>query len=438
MKDVFGPTAKKLFLSMLDGLQGGSLDLVLQDRTLTFGDVRSDLGAQLVVHRERFFARALLGGDTAIGEAYMDGDWSTPDLVSLMRLAVRNLARLEKSNSLLSWLSRLADNLRHRLRANTVKGSRRNIHAHYDLSNEFFGLFLDRSMMYSCAWYATADDSLETAQLQKLDRICRKLDLQPGERVLEIGTGWGAFALHAARNYGCRVTTTTISQQQYQYAHALFDAVNTGQPIELLLQDYRRLSGSFDKIVSIEMFEAVGFERYDEFFRVCDRLLKPDGSMLLQTITMNEQRFPQYVKQSDWIQKYIFPGAQLASLRGVLDSLARATRLSLFHAEDMGAHYARTLAAWRESFLNSTTEVKAMGFDDRFIRMWDYYLAFCEGAFLERHISDFQLILTKNYNPRPLFQEPMRPMLEAERQETADIVASTGMASSRVLPRKGA
>jgi cyclopropane-fatty-acyl-phospholipid synthase len=403
---------------MLERLQGGALELVLPDRTFSFGDVRSELSAQLVVHRERFFARALLGGDTAIGEAYMDGDWSTPDLVTLMQLAVRNLAQLEKSSTFFSSFSHFADRLRHRLRANTVEGSRRNIHAHYDLSNEFFRLFLDESMVYSCAWYETAEDSLETAQFQKLDRICRKLELQPKDSVLEIGTGWGAFALHAARNYGCQVTTTTISQQQHEYARVLFDAADKDRRIELLLKDYRDLSGSFDKIVSIEMFEAVGFEHYDDFFRVCDRLLKPDGSLLLQTISMNEQRFLQYVKQSDWIQKYIFPGAQLASLRGVLESLARATRLSLFHAEDMGVHYARTLAAWRERFLARIAEVKALGFDDRFIRMWDYYLAFCEGAFLERHISDFQLLLTKNYNPRPMFQEPWRPALEAERQGT--------------------
>ena len=418
MKEIFGSPAKRLFLSMLERLQGGALELVLPDRTFSFGDVRSELSAQLVVHRERFFARALLGGDTAIGEAYMDGDWSTPDLVTLMQLAVRNLAQLEKSSTFFSSFSHFADRLRHRLRANTVEGSRRNIHAHYDLSNEFFRLFLDESMVYSCAWYETAEDSLETAQFQKLDRICRKLELQPKDSVLEIGTGWGAFALHAARNYGCQVTTTTISQQQHEYARVLFDAADKDRRIELLLKDYRDLSGSFDKIVSIEMFEAVGFEHYDDFFRVCDRLLKPDGSLLLQTISMNEQRFLQYVKQSDWIQKYIVPGAQLASLRGVLESLARATRLSLFHAEDMGVHYARTLAAWRERFLARIAEVKALGFDDRFIRMWDYYLAFCEGAFLERHISDFQLLLTKNYNPRPMFQEPWRPALEAERQGT--------------------
>jgi len=414
MKGIFRSTAKKLFLSTLEGLQGGSLELVLPERALIFGEASTELHAQLVVHDERFFARALTGGDTALGEAYMDGDWSSPDLVSLMRLAVRNLKQLEEKNTFFSSLSRFADRLRQRLRSNTVEGSRRNIHAHYDLSNEFFQLFLDPSMVYSCAWYETPADTLETAQFQKLDRICQKLDLQPRDHVLEIGTGWGAFALHAARNYGCRVTTTTISQQQYDFAAELFDAEDSNRHIDLLLQDYRRLTGTFDKIVSIEMFEAVGFDHYDEFFSACDRLLAPDGTMLLQTITMNEQRFPRYLKQSDWIQKYIFPGAQLASLLGVMDSLARTTRLSLFHAEDMGAHYARTLAAWRDRFLGCVAHVTALGFDDRFIRMWDYYLAFCEGAFLERHISDFQLLFSKNYNPRPLFQEPWRDALQSK------------------------
>jgi cyclopropane-fatty-acyl-phospholipid synthase len=418
MKPMLTSLAKKIFLSTLEGIQVGSLELVLPGQTLLFGNSAAELRATLVVERDRFFTRAVMGGETAIGEAYMDGDWSTPDLVLLMRLAVRNTAKLEAGNTFFSSISRLADYIRQRLRKNTVAGSSRNIHAHYDLSNDLFRLFLDQNMVYSCAWYETPKDSLETAQIQKIDRICRKLELQPQDNVLEIGTGWGAFALHAARNYRCKVTTTTISQQQYEYAHARFDAEDRDHRIGLLLEDYRQLQGKFDKIVSIEMFEAVGFEHYDDFFRACDRLLKPDGSMLIQTITMNKQRFPQYAKQSDWIQKYIFPGAQLASLRGVMDSLARATQLSLFHAEDTGVHYARTLAAWRERFLNSIAEVKALGFDDRFIRMWDYYLAFCEGAFLERHISDFQLLLTKNYNPRPMFQEPWRLALEAERQET--------------------
>ena len=382
-------------MSTLEGLQRGSLELVLTERTHVFGEAAAELRAQLVVHRERFFTRALLDGDTGIGEAYMEGDWSSPDLVSLVRLAIRNLARLEANNTHFSTLSRFFDRVRHRLRKNTVEGSRRNIRAHYDLSNELFRLFLDRNLVYSCAWYETPGDSLDTAQMRKLDRICRKLGLQPQDRLMEIGTGWGSLALHAARNYGCHVTTTTIGRQQFEYSREQFDSTGPVGRIDLLLEDYRELRGRFDKIVSIEMLEAVGFEHYDDYFRACDRLLEPDGTMLLQTITMNEPSFPRYRQQSDWIQKYIFPGGQLASLRGILDSLARATGLSLFHAEDMGAHYARTLAAWRARFLASIAEVKALGFDDRFMRMWDYYLAFCEAAFFERHISDFQLLLRK-------------------------------------------
>jgi cyclopropane-fatty-acyl-phospholipid synthase len=226
--------------------------------------------------------------------------------------------------------------------------------------------------------------------------------------VLEIGTGWGGFAEHAVKHYGCRVTTTTISRRQYEYARDRFRSIPEGERIELLQEDYRRLRGQYDKIVSIEMFEAVGLRYYDEFFRACDRLLRPDGSMSMQTITMNEQSFPAYRRSSDWIRKYIFPGAELASVSEILRSLARATSLGLCHAEDIGTHYARTLAAWRKRFHGAVGQVRGLGFDDRFIRMWDYYLAYCEGAFLERHIGDFQLILTKNHNPRTLFQEPWR------------------------------
>jgi len=383
---------KKLFLKMLEGLGGGSLELVCGGETLRFGDVSGDLHAQLVVHDEKFFARAVLGGDVALGESYMDGEWSSPDLVTLVRLAVRNLQQIETSNAAISLFSRLADTFRHRRRANTVEGSRANIQAHYDLSNDFFRLFLDRSMMYSCAWYESEDDSLETAQQQKLDRICRKLELGPEDHVLEIGTGWGSFALHAAREYGCMVTTTTISREQHDYARERF----RGERIELLFEDYRNLRGRYDKIVSIEMFEAVGLEFYDQFFGACDLLLEPHGSMLIQTITMNDRTFPAYRRRADWIQKYIFPGSELASLTGVLQSLARATKLLPFGLEDMGLHYARTLGAWRERFHAAEADVRKLGFDDRFIRMWDYYLAYCGGAFLERHISDVQLMMIKS------------------------------------------
>ena len=395
--------ARRLLFQALESFTGGGLEIVSGDRTWEFGDRCAPLQATVAVHNERFFQRAVFGGDVGMGESWMDGDWSSPSLVAVVRLAIRNLAPLENRNRLLSALSRTFDIVRHKLRGNSITGSRRNISAHYDLSNDFFRLFLDRTMMYSCAYYDTAHDSLETAQLQKLDRICRKLRLGPSDEVLEIGTGWGGFAEHASRHYGCRVTTTTISREQHAFAQQRF----AGNPnIELLLQDYRGLRGAFDKIVSIEMFEAVGLKYYDDFFRSCDHLLKPGGSMCLQTITMNEQTFPNFRRRTDFIQKYIFPGAELASVSEILRSLARATDLALFHAEDIGTHYARTLAAWRERFHAALPAVRNLGFDDRFIRMWDYYLAYCEGAFLERHIGDFQLVLTKNHNPGVLYQEP--------------------------------
>ena len=408
MKPFLASLAKSVFLKSLESLHGGSLELIADGRTWRFGEPDSPLRAILVVHRDRFFRRALLGGDVGIGEAWMDGDWSSPDLVSVVRLAVRNLTRMQGQNLLLNALSRGLDTLRHRLRRNSIAGSRRNIRAHYDLNNDFFRLFLDHSMMYSCAFFASEGDSLEAAQFQKLDRICRKLRLCPEDHVLEIGTGWGAFAEHAVRHYGCRVTTTTISERQYQHARRRFDSFAGGDRIELLQEDYRKLRGRYDKIVSIEMFEAVGLPYYDEFFGACDRLLRPDGSMLLQTITINEQTFRAYRRRADFIQKHIFPGSELASVSEVLRSLARVTDLSLYHAEDIGTHYARTLAEWRKRFQKSLEEVRALGFDDCFIRMWDYYLAYCEGAFLERHIGDFQLLLTKTHSPRKLFGEPWR------------------------------
>ncbi len=390
------PLPKRLFFQLLSSLQDGFLELVCPEETYTFGSPTAKLRAMLVIHDERFFRRALLGGDVGMGEAFVDGDWSSPDLVAVIRLAVRNQAAMESSNKLFSALSSLADTIAHRLHRNTLSGSRRNISYHYDLGNDFYRLFLDPTMTYSCAYYKTPNDSLEQAQLNKFERICRKLDLKPTDHLLEIGTGWGGFAAYAATRYGCRITTTTISRQQHDYAKQLFATLGpAGERITLILEDYRQLCGQFDKLVSIEMFEAVGLDFYDAYFGVCDRLLKPNGIMVLQTITMNEQKFPIYRKRCDWIQKYIFPGSELASVAEVGKSLGRCTKLSLFHAEDIGLHYAETLKQWRERFLLRLDEVTTQGFDQSFVRMWEYYLCYCEGAFRERHIGDVQLVLTK-------------------------------------------
>ncbi len=407
--------ARKAVFRMLENIRHGTLDLHCSDGTSHFGEEGTDLRAIIAVHDERFFARVLFGGDDAAGDAYVDGDWTSPDPVAVIRLIARNLGTMESGNALLTSASRMFHKARHWMNRNTEQGSRRNIQAHYDLSNDFFRLFLDRNMVYSSAVYLQANDSLEAAQVEKLDRICRKLRLGPEDHVLEIGTGWGAFALHASRNYGCKVTTTTISREQHDQAKQSFaDAGEAGERITLLLEDYRKLKGSFNKLVSIEMFEAVGLEFYDAFFSACDRLLTPDGSMVMQAITMNEHRFDAYRKQSDWIQRRIFPGAQLASVREILSSLVRSTRLSMYHVEDIGMHYAYTLAEWRQRFHESIEEVRALGFDERFCRMWDYYLVYCEGAFRERHIGDVQLMLTKNANPASLLGEPWRQVEEAE------------------------
>jgi cyclopropane-fatty-acyl-phospholipid synthase len=407
MKKMMQGLAKRAFFRTLEDLRWGFLEIVCPEETYAFGDPGSSLRAMAVIHDERFFWRAVTGADIGIGESYMDGDWTSPDLVSLVRLSIRNLRLLDSSHKLLSAIRRRLSRVQHRLRGNTLSGSRRNIREHYDLGNGFYQLFLDPQMAYSCAYFLREDDTLETAQTQKFDLICRKLRIEPGDRVLEIGCGWGSFALYAARNYGARVTALTISPAQHAFARERFEKADSSPGmIELKLEDYRKAAGQFDKIVSIEMFEAVGFRRYDEFFGACDRLLAPNGSMLLQTITLCEQELPAYRKRVDWIQKHIFPGSELASLSEILRSLARSTQLSLFDSEMLGIHYAQTLACWRERFFQKLAEVRCLGFDERFQRMWDFYLAWCEGGFRERYINVGQFVFAKNGTQSPLLSDP--------------------------------
>lgn len=414
---------RRAFFSGLDDLAGGTLHLTGAGTGHTFGAApaaavpgQSPLTAAMHVVNDRFFSRALRSGDVGIGESYMDGDWTSPDLVTLARLMLRNLHVVDSRGGLLRTITRAAGGLSRRLRDNSLAGSRRHIRQHYDLGNDFFKLFLDEHLLYSCAFYETGHESLETAQHRKLDQICRKLALGPDDHLLEIGTGWGGFAVWAATHYGCRVTTTTISEEQYRHARDWAASLGaSGARIDVLLQDYRQLTGQFDKIVSIEMFEAVGLRHYDDYFTAVDRLLKPGGAMLLQTITLDEQWFPRYQGQPDWIEKYIFPGGELASVAAIMASLTRVTAMSLYHAENIGTHYARTLHAWRERFHRQLDRVRGLGFGDRFIRMWDLYLAYCEAAFLERHAGDFQLLLTKNYSPATFFNEPW-----AEAQESSE------------------
>ena len=403
----FQQHAKQLFFRSLSGLRGGFLEIVCPDETYSFGDPAAALRAMAVIHDERFFSRAITGADIGIGESYMDGDWTSPDLVALVRVCVRNLRSLDSRHKILSAVRALVSRVRHRLRANTMTGSRENVRAHYDLGNDFYQLLLDEQMMYSSGYYRTAEDSLEQVQTQKMELICRKLQLEPGDRVLEIGCGWGGFALHAARQYGARVTAVTISPSQYEAANERLKRSGAAPGnVRFLLKDYRKVRGEFDKIVSIEMFEAVGFAQYDEYFATCDRLLAPDGSMLLQTITLPEQEVRAYRKRVDWIQTYIFPGSELASLAEIQRSLARCTQLSVAHTETFGIHYAKTLAAWRERFFQQLDAVRRLGFDERFQRMWDFYLAWCEGAFRERYINVAQLVLAKLGTQQPVLGDP--------------------------------
>jgi len=388
--------ARKIFFESLRDLRGGFLEIVCPEETYTFGEADAELRAMAVVHDERFFVRALVGADIGMGESYMDGDWTTPDLVALVRLAVRNLRTLDAQHKVLSGIRAFASQVQHKLRANTIAGSKKNIRAHYDLGNEFYRVFLDSQMMYSCAYFRNEYDSLETAQREKIDMACRKLNLQAGDRVLEIGCGWGSFAIHAARNYGAHVTAVTISPAQFAFATERVTQTNVAPgSVQVVMEDYRKLKGRYDKIVSIEMFEAVGFEHYDDFFGVCDRLLTPDGSMFLQTITLREQEIRDYRKRVDWIQTYIFPGSELASILEIGRSLVRTGGLMVKDGESIGLHYAKTLSLWRERFFRQLAEVRQLGFDERFTRMWDFYLGWCEGAFREQYIDAAQLVITK-------------------------------------------
>ncbi len=398
--------ARRLFFRALEDLRDARLEVRYPGGARVFGQPHEDLRAEVDVRAERFFDRAVFEGDVAFGETFTDGLWTSPDLFSAARVAVRNTEAFDSGAGPLSVLSRWAQRARHALRHNSIRGSRRNIAAHYDLSNELYALFLDRHLAYSCGYYDRPDSTLDEAQEAKFERICQKLNVGPSHHVLEIGTGWGGFAIWVASRHGCRVTTTTISRAQHDLARERIASAGLSDRVTLLFEDYRRLSGRFDRIVSIEMFEAVGLRNYDAFFGAMEQLLSDRGAMLLQTITINEQRFPLYRRRPDWLQLHVFPGAELACLSEILRSIARVTRLSLVHLEDIGAHYVRTLLTWRERFFAACERVRALGFDERFVRLWDFYLATCAAAFAERSIGDAQLLFVKHPSSHRLWGEP--------------------------------
>jgi cyclopropane-fatty-acyl-phospholipid synthase len=413
---------ERLVFRSLDRLERGRI--TWRDGALcrSFGDGASDLHATVTVHRNRCYRRLALGGSLGAAEALIDGDWECDDQTSLVRIFIRNMeltSNLDRGAAIVAqWLGRTV----RWWQTNTRRMARRNIQAHYDLGNEFFRLFLDDTLCYSSGIFAHPNASLREASIAKMRRACDQLRLHASDHLLEIGTGWGGLAMHAAEQYGCRVTTTTISQEQYRLAADRFVEAGVDRRIRLLNQDYRDLTGQFDKLVSIEMIEAVGHRYYGEFFRQCGRLLKPDGAMLLQGIVIRDQDFAEHTRSADFIGTYIFPGGCLPSITSLLQAATRSSDLRLVHLEDFAPHYALTLRAWRRNFWQSIDEVSRLGFDERFIRMWDYYFAYCEACFLERRVNVVQMLFAKPECDFPglPWEDRRAPQIMAER-ETADV-----------------
>ncbi len=398
--------ARKLVLDRLRGLQQGGLRITENGVTHCFGR-ESGVQASIEVLNARFYGEIAFGGSIGAGEAYMLDYWRSDNLTDLIRLMVLNQDVMDNLEGGMAWLVRPLLKSLHWMNRNTQDGSRRNIAAHYDLGNAMFQLFLDPTMMYSSAIFDSANSTLEQASIRKLDHICRKLALKPSDHVVEIGTGWGGFAIYAATHYGCQVTTTTISQAQYDLAKARVKDAGLDDKVTLLLSDYRDLQGKFDKLVSIEMIEAVGHQYYDTYFAKCAALLNPEGMMLIQAITIADQRYEAARQSVDFIQRYIFPGSCIPSVTALLDSVTRASDLRLFNLEDIGPHYARTLAEWRHNFFHNIDQVRALGYPEEFIRMWEFYLCYCEGGFEERALGDVHMLLVKPGNRREVIAQAL-------------------------------
>lgn len=386
--------ARRAVFSNLRKLERGAITVIEGNDRHVFGR-EGGLAATIMVHDPAFYTDMAFGGSIGAGEAFMAGFWSADDLTTLVRIIVLNRKVLLDMEGGLSKITAPVHRFFHALRRNTRNGSRRNITAHYDLGNDFYSLWLDDTMTYSCNIFERADSTLDEAVIAKYDRICRKLALKPDDHLLEIGTGWGGFAIHAARNYGCRVTTTTISRQQHDWARERIAEAGVSDSVRLLFEDYRDLKGRFDKLVSIEMIEAVGHQFLDTYFSTCSGLLKDDGMMALQAITITDQVYDAHVRSPDFIIHYIFPGGFIPSINALIRSVAKATDLKLFHLEDITPHYARTLRCWRDRFFANIDAVRKLGYPETFIRMWEYYLCYCEAGFRERYIGDAQMIFIK-------------------------------------------
>lgn len=395
-KTTAGPPAfidrilRRFLLGRLRQCRAGSI--TIEDDTVTQLGPGGDLSATVRVNTPRFYRRLMFGGSLAAADAYIRGQWDCDDLTALFRLCLRNQSATDNLDAARSWLANGFARCIHRWRANTRTGSRRNISAHYDRGNDFFQYWLDDTWAYSCGIFPSPQATLRDASLEKFDRACRKLALKPQDHLLEIGTGWGGLAIHAAGQYGCRVTSTTISRQQFDLARRRIHEAGLPKRVTLLPQDYRDLAGTYDKLISIEMIEAVGHRFLDAYFGKCGELLKPDGSMLLQAIVMPERGYRQYLHSVDFIRRYVFPGGCLPSVASILESVGRTTRMRLVHLEDLAPHYAHTLRFWRKNLHERQADIRNLGYSEELLRLWDYYLCYCEAGFEERHVGVVQMV----------------------------------------------
>jgi cyclopropane-fatty-acyl-phospholipid synthase len=391
--------ARRLVLGRVAGLQLAPISFEGGGDRVTVGDPSAGPAHEVRVNRPRFWRRLATGGSLGLAESWMQGEWDTDDLAGLLGTFVRDEARTDAVEGRLAAFGDAIARLGHRLAANTRAGSRRNIRAHYDLGNELFGLFLDETMTYSAARFERDDMSLADAQVAKLDRMCRVLDLGPDSEVLEIGTGWGSFALHAAGHYGSRVTTTTISQEQHDLAQRRVAAAGLQDRITIVMQDYRDLRGTYDAVASIEMIEAVGHRFLPAYFRTISQRLRPDGRACVQAISMPDHRYDAYRRRVDFIQRYVFPGSCCPSVTAISSAMASGSDLRITGLEDMGLDYVRTLRTWRENFDARLEAVRGLGYDERFVRLWQYYLAYCEAGFAHRYISVAQIAMARTGGP---------------------------------------
>jgi cyclopropane-fatty-acyl-phospholipid synthase len=390
------PFLGRQVVGRLEQIEVGSLELQAGGATLLFGHTTPGTPtARVRVTDERFWSAVATRGSIGAGEGYARGWWESSDPTEVVRLFVRNESALDGLESGAARLSRPIFALYHALRRNSESGSRANIAAHYDLSNDFFRLFLDETMTYSCGIFENQSTTLQEASIAKIDRLCHKLQLRPSDHLLEIGTGWGAFAIHAASEFGCRVTTTTISREQHDLAQQRIREAGLEDQITLLFEDYRELCGQYDKLVSVEMIEAVGHQYFDTFFARCSELLKPDGLMALQAITIADQHYERARRSVDFIQRYIFPGSCIPSVSALCQSISRSGDLKPVHLEDIGPHYQRTLATWRLNLREHWDVARALGYDEEHLRLWEFYFAYCEGGYAERRLGNAQFVLAK-------------------------------------------